>query len=204
MTTKDNAGKAMQAQVIEKKLSYEGFLSISKVQVEHDNFDGGARTRVTRELMERGHAVAVLMYDPMLDVVGRIEHFRIGASESDNPWLLEVVAGVIEPGEKPEEVARREAEEESGAIVGDMTHITTYYGSAGGSTEQTHVYYAEIDAATVEGVHGLDSEGEDIRVHKLGSADLFARLNAGQLNTASLQIAAQWLESKMLKAHKQN
>ena len=77
--------------------------------------------------------------------------------------MLELVAGVIEEGEKPEDVARREAEEESGAEVGEMEFIANYYCSAGGTTETTAVFYAQIDASGVSGVHGVEGENEDMR-----------------------------------------
>jgi len=73
---------------------------------------------ISRELMERGQAVAVLLYDQQRDAVIMIEQFRIGAiHDSNGAWLLELVAGMIEEGEQPEQVARRESMEESGCEI---------------------------------------------------------------------------------------
>src|SRR3546814_15185892 len=65
---------------------------------------------MAREIFERGHAAAVLLYDPARDAVVLIEQFRPGAYAAGvNPWLVEVVAGIIEAGETPADVVQREA-----------------------------------------------------------------------------------------------
>ena len=79
---------------------------------------------LVRELFERGHAAAVLPYDPVTDRVLMIEQFRIGAlAAPGGPWLLEIVAGVIDPGEIPEEVVRRETVEETGCHLQKVVPI---------------------------------------------------------------------------------
>ncbi|VED33490.1 ADP-ribose pyrophosphatase [Escherichia coli] len=71
---------------------------------------------VRREIFERGHAAVLLPFDPVRDEVVLIEQIRIAAYDtSETPWLLEMVAGMIEEGESVEDVARREAIEEAGA-----------------------------------------------------------------------------------------
>src|SRR3546814_18574745 len=56
---------------------------------------------MAREIFERGHAAAVLLYDPARDAVVLIEQFRPGAYAAGvNPWLVEVVAGIIEADRK--------------------------------------------------------------------------------------------------------
>jgi ADP-ribose pyrophosphatase len=71
--------------------------------------------RSTREIFERGHAAVLLPFDPVRDEVVLVEQIRIAAYDtSESPWLLEMVAGMIEEGETVEDVARREALEEAG------------------------------------------------------------------------------------------
>ncbi len=87
---------------------------------------------VKREIFERGHAAVLLPFDPVRDEVVLIEQIRIAAFDtSESPWLLEMVAGMIEEGETIEEVARREAVEEAGLIVGRTKKILSYLASPG-------------------------------------------------------------------------
>src|ERR1700676_5091838 len=106
-------------EIIEKTPRYKGFFEIVRYRFRHRLFAGGWSGEIVREVFERGHAVAVLPYDPAADAVVLIEQFRIGALVAGfAPWQREIVAGIIEKGEGPEDVARREAAEEAGAAVG--------------------------------------------------------------------------------------
>ncbi|WNO10858.1 NUDIX domain-containing protein [Teredinibacter sp. KSP-S5-2] len=183
--------------ILESNTTYNGFFKLISHTIQHSLFQGGLSQAYTREVLERGHAVAVLLHDPQLDQIVLIEQFRIGAIHSENPWLIELVAGIVEPGELPEDVAIREAEEECGAQIENLELITSYFNSAGGSTETTTIYYAHVDASTIEGVHGLDSENEDIRVVKMGTQDFLNKVTNNEFNTASLVTAGYWLLSKV-------
>jgi len=182
--------------VVKQELVHDGFLKINRYTLQHSLHDGGMSAPIIREVMERGHAVAVLLHDPKRDEIVLIEQFRIGAIHEEKPWLLELVAGVIEEGEKPEDVARREAEEESGAEVGEMEFIANYYCSAGGTTETTAVFYAQIDASGVSGVHGVEGENEDIRVVKVSAQVFIDSLTDTTIHTASLLVAGYWFKVK--------
>lgn len=151
---------------------------------------------VTRELFERGSAVGVLPYDPVTDQILLVEQFRIGALHEQTPWLLELIAGIIEPGESLEAVARREAEEEAGIVLGRVRPMQSYLSSPGGSSEKIHLFLAEADLAQAGGHHGLHDEGEDIRVVLMSPEALFARLDAGELNNAMTVIAAAWFRER--------
>jgi ADP-ribose pyrophosphatase len=59
-----------------------------------------------------------------------------------NKWIFEVPAGVIDPGEKPEEAARRELREEAGLIAGELIKIGEGYVSPGYSTEYMYLFIA--------------------------------------------------------------
>ncbi len=85
---------------------------------------------VRREIFERGHAAVLLPFDPVRDEVVLIEQIRIAAIDtSESPWLLEMIAGMIEEGETDEEVARREAIEEAGLHVGRVKKVLSYLAS---------------------------------------------------------------------------
>ncbi|MEJ2043291.1 MAG: NUDIX domain-containing protein [Reinekea sp.] len=170
---------------------YHGFYQMNKLTVTHQKFDGGNIT-IERELFDRHDAVCVLLADIKHKQFVLIEQFRIGALQEDNPWLIELVAGLIDKDEQPEEVARREAIEEAGIELGRIHFITRYLPSAGGSNERIHLYVAEADCSKASGIHGLDEEGEDIRVLTVPFDQAFTWVEEGQINNAAAIIALQW------------
>lgn len=183
-----------QVRVIERKLAFDGYFKIIRYRLAHSLFEGGEGPEISREIFERGRAVAVLPYDPKRDEVVLIEQFRPGAFgvESD-PWLIETVAGIAEPGEEVEEAARREAKEESGLDLSGLEPIMRYFASPGGSTETVDLFLGRVDASTAGGHFGLAQEGEDIKVHVIASELAWAWLNTGRIKVATTIIALQWL-----------
>ena len=172
---------------------YECFFRLIKYQFRHKLFAGGSSPTITREVLERGHAVAVLLYDPALNEYVFIEQFRIGAlATSESPWLIEIVAGMIEPQESPDEVCRREAFEEAGVEIKQLYKALSYLSSPGGTTERIHVYIGEVDATTASGIHGLDDESEDILVRRVSELQTKQWLKQGKLDNAATLIAVQW------------
>jgi ADP-ribose pyrophosphatase len=111
-------------EVLSRETAYRGFFSLEKLTLRHGLFGGGMSPPITRELIEKGDVSAVLLYDPALDRVVLIEQFRVGAlRDPDGPWMMEVVAGLIEAGESAEDVARREAMEEAGCAVLELVPV---------------------------------------------------------------------------------
>ncbi|MCV6588070.1 MAG: NUDIX domain-containing protein [Marinobacterium sp.] len=173
---------------------YQGFFSLKRLSVTHRTFSGGT-VSVERELFWRDDAVGVLLFDPDRDQVVLVEQFRPGAIDHPHsPWSLELVAGVMEPSEQPEQVARREAEEEAGATLGELMPITRYMSSPGGSHEYVWLYCAPVDASTLGGIHGLADEGEDIQVHCLPVQQAFEMVAQGLIDNAATIITLQWLQ----------
>lgn len=168
---------------------------MEKYRLRHQLFSGGWSPEISRECLERGHAVAVLPYDPDRDQVVMVEQFRIGALEApEGPWLVEIVAGMIGQGETSLDVARREAVEEAGCKLLDIVPICDYFVSPGGTSETVALYCARVDASRVGGVHGLNEEHEDIRVHVFFRSEALELMRTGRINSAAPIIALQWLE----------
>ena len=182
-------------EIMGREAAYDGYLKIQRLRMRHRLYAGGTSGEIAREVIERGHAVAVLPYDPVRDEVVMIEQLRIGALLRGDaaPWLLEVIAGVVEPGEEGHEVARRESLEEAGLTIDEVTEILTHYTSPGILTETITLYHATVDAASAGGVHGLAEEGEDIRVHVLGFEAAMAALAEGRITSGPAVVALQWL-----------
>lgn len=181
-------------EIIEDRLGWSGFFKLRALKLRHRLFQGGWGKPLSRELMERGTAVGVLPYDPRLDAVLLVEQFRVGALDrAQGPWLLELVAGLIDKAEAPEEVARREALEEAGLAIGEMDVVARYYSSPGGSDEYFYLYCGRCDLSAAGGYYGLPEEGEDIKAQVLDFAAAVALLEAGRIDNAHSIIALQWL-----------
>lgn len=182
-------------ELISKKTRYKGFFRMNEYRFKHRLFKGGWSAEVKREVFERGHASVLLAYDPKRDEVVLIEQIRIPAYEtSQTPWLLEVIAGMVEEGESPEEVVRREATEEAGITIGRCKPIVSYLSSPGGTSERMYVYVGEVDATTATGIHGLACENEDIRVHVVSREQAYQWVEEGIIDNAASVIALQWLQ----------
>lgn len=183
-----------QFEILEKSTPYDGFLKMEKYRLRHQTFSGDWTPEITRECLERGHAVAVLPYDPDQDRVVLIEQFRIGALDNPGgPWLLEIVAGVIGAGESKQEVARREAKEEAGCDLLALEPVCDFLVSPGGTSENITLFCGRVDSSGIGGIHGLDKEHEDIRVHVVSRDQALALLRDGRIYSATAMIALQWL-----------
>ncbi|WP_239023953.1 ADP-ribose diphosphatase [Paraglaciecola marina] len=180
-------------EIVKKESLFEGFFKMVKYDFKHKLYEGGWSKVIEREVFERGNAVAVLLYDPALEEFVMIEQFRIGAlSNPQSPWLLEVVAGIIDPDETPENVCRREALEEAGVTIKKITPALNYLPSPGGCTERLHLFVGEVDASQAGGVHGLEYESEDILVHRVSVVDAMAWLEEGKIDNSATIIVLQW------------
>ncbi|MDN3681577.1 ADP-ribose diphosphatase [Vibrio tapetis subsp. quintayensis] len=180
--------------IISKTTLFSGFFKVVKYTFQHKLFEGGWSSKVQREMFERGHAAALIPYDPVTDQVVMIEQIRVGVLEHDNPWQLEIVAGIIDVNESPEDVVKREAFEEAGIEVRTVEAITSYYPSSGGCSEKLDVFVGLVDATSASGVHGLDYEDEDIKVHVFSRSDAYQLVKDGKIENGASIMALQWLE----------
>ncbi len=183
------------AEILDRSTLYSGFFEMALYTVRHRLFAGGTSPAFTREIFVRPPVAAVLLYDPGRDRVVQIEQFRAGklASGRPNPWMIEIVAGIIEPGETPEEMARREAMEEAGCTILDLEPIVKFYPSPGGCSEFVHMFCGRVDSDGIGGIHGLDDEQEDIRVFVESSDTALTRLANGEIESSIAIIGLQWL-----------
>lgn len=185
---------AQDVKVLKKTPLHQGFFKTTLYRLQHRLFRGGWSAEIDREIMDRGHAVVVLPYDPKRDEIVMLEQFRVGAiATSDTPWLIELVAGMTEPGETEISVAKRELEEEAGLDCDQLTYAMSYLSSPGGLTERIHIYMARVDAAQASEFGGLASENEDIRVHRVARKQALKLLDQGHIDNAATVIALQWL-----------
>jgi ADP-ribose pyrophosphatase len=192
----DAMGEERKVEIVDRELCYEGFFRLERVRLRHSLHRGGMSPVLARETVEKANVVAVLPYDPVTDTVVLIEQFRVGAiADVRGAWLLEIVAGLIEPDESPEDVARREATEDAGLAVRRLEPIARFFVAPSKSSEFTHLFCGEVDASGAGGVHGLAHEGEDIRVIPMPAAEAFALLEIGRIDSAWPMIALMWLQT---------
>ncbi|MFK7864692.1 MAG: NUDIX domain-containing protein [Pseudohongiellaceae bacterium] len=186
---------AQDVEIVERQSSYRGFLKIDKLLLKHKLVLGGWSKVMPREVLLKESAVAVLLFDPKRQEVVLVRQFRVGMlGEPQNPWLVELVAGMIEKGESPEDVARRESEEEADCSPKQLKEICNYYSSPGTTSERVYLFCGQVDSGDAGGVFGLDSEHEDIEVVVMPVLEFHQAVESGQINNAMTIIASYWLE----------
>ena len=185
---------AQDVRILEDEAAFTGYFSVRRLTLQHRRFDGGWSGPLVREVFERGDAVGVLPYDPVSDRVVLIEQFRPGAIRgSDSPWMLELIAGIVEPGEEDVDVVHREAMEEARCELSELLPIATVLPSAGACTEQVRLFCGRVSQAAVGGIHGLAEEGEDILVHSVSRTEALELLAQNRIPNGHTLIALQWL-----------
>ncbi|WP_318403291.1 ADP-ribose diphosphatase [Photobacterium leiognathi] len=182
--------------ILAKETVYQGFFKIVKYRFRHKLFAGDWSGEISREMFERGHAAALLPYDPITDEVVLIEQFRVGAMAGGcEPWQLEIVAGMIDhQDESAEDVVKREAVEEAGLTVAELEKVTRYLSSSGGCSEMLDIFVGTVDSTQAGGIHGLAEESEDIRVHVVSREQAYEWVESGKIENAASIIALQWLQ----------
>jgi len=188
-----------------KKSVHDGFCSVKNYEMRQKYFDSEWSEIYNRELVTKPRAVAALLYDPKLDKVVLIEQFRVGAVDSaekndmDTPWLIEVVAGIVDKKEKEshKDLIIREVFEETGLEVESLLHMYDYFTSPGYSTEKIELFCARVDSTKAKQFAGLKDEHEDIKVHVVSTKDAFLALRSGQIINGAAIIALQWLDLNM-------
>jgi ADP-ribose pyrophosphatase len=182
-------------EILDRQRVHDGFYGLDVLRLRHRRFDRSWTAPLRRELFRQRSAVVVLPYDPIEDRLVLVEQFRTGAIEGPgSPWLLEAPAGVVEPGEMPEDVARRELREECGLEALRLEPALSLFSSPGGSTERVSFFVAESRIGADGGVHGCADEDEDIRTHVLDATTAFAWLREGRVSAMPGAVALLWLE----------
>lgn len=172
----------------------QGFLKIVKYTVSHRRFDGGWIGPMTREVVERPLCVAVLPYDPIADKILLIEQFRLAAHLAGLPgWQREIIAGMNDKNESPEDIVRREALEEANCPLTDLIEIYRYLPTPGITDEKIVTYCGRMNSVGLGGVFGVDGEHEDIRATLHDFAEVPGILADGHTGNGLLIMVLQWL-----------
>ncbi|NCO20935.1 MAG: NUDIX domain-containing protein [Rhodobacterales bacterium] len=182
--------------VLSAQIPYVQYFAVGEYEITHTRFDGTTSGQMNRAAFLMGDAVTVLPYDPVRDRVLLVEQFRFGLFLRGDPvpWSLEPVAGRIDPGETPEQAARREAVEESGLNLHRLIKIGQHYPSPAAVSECLYSFVGLCDLPDIGlGSGGLASEHEDIRTHIMTFDDLLALADAGQIENTPLLFTLYWM-----------
>ena len=184
-----------QVEVLTRTRVHSHFFALDRMELRHPRYDGTQSPVLDREVVFAGCAVVILPYDPVRDEVILVEQFRpnIFALGDPSPWVIEAIAGLVDPGETPETAAIREAAEEAGVQVQTLEQISAAYSSTGSNTEFLTTYVALADFSALDDGGGLASEGEDIRRIVIPYAAFEEGLRSFRFRDAPLIGAGFWL-----------
>ncbi len=151
--------------IINKKNIHKGFWEINELSFIHQKHDGKWSNEIKREIFSGAQVATLLPYDPIKKEIVLIQQFRAGViSKYPDSYLYEIVAGIIDKNESPEETALRECMEETGCEVNKIFPIQSYFPAPGSSESFYHMYLGEIKSFDGSRIKGLESENEDILV----------------------------------------
>ncbi len=147
---------------------------------------GGGQT--TREVVEHGEVVAVV---PLLEEgdVLLVQQYRLPAGQT----LLEVPAGGLDEGEKPEEAAQRELGEECGQQAGRLERLGGFYLSPGFCSEFVHVFLA----TELRPVRARPEPDEEIAVVRVRLSEALRLVRQGEIRDGKSIIGLTWTWEKV-------
>ena len=179
--------------ILHKKIIHNGFFKMNEVTLKYQKYDGSWSNEVKRELFGGAQVSAVLPYDPLSKKIVLIQQFRPGTiSKEGNNYLDEIVAGIIDQNEKPEDAAKRECLEETGCKVNKLTSIQGYFPAPGSSESFYHLLLAEVVAPSKEIIRGLESENEDILVKSYNFEEVKEKIKNKEILNGITLVALQW------------
>jgi ADP-ribose pyrophosphatase len=195
----------MKVELADEQLKYDDFFKITVGRLRFEKFNGKMSAEVRRLCLDRGDAVAVVLFNRKKRTLILIEQFRYPvyrALKKKNGWLCELVAGVVEKGETPEGVVEREVMEEVGYTVKNVKRLTCIYPSPGVLSERIYIYYAEV-AEQINRGGGLASEHEDIRAIELPVKKVYGMIKKGLIEDAKTLIGLMYAKEKLGITQKQ-
>ncbi|NWG35430.1 MAG: NUDIX hydrolase [Chloroflexi bacterium] len=190
-----------QVSIEQKRIIFEDVFNIEEAHLRYEKFDGRMSEAVRRISLERGDSVAVLILNLDTNKLIMVNQFRYPSYKNGHGWITETVAGILDPGETPEQTARREVEEEIGLSVSKLEYIANFYPSPGGSSERVYLFYSEVSGheARYRGTGGLLSEGEDTIAVELSLEEAVDKIKSGEIMDAKTIIGIYWLENQRAK-----
>ncbi|WP_367605716.1 NUDIX domain-containing protein [Legionella sp. W05-934-2] len=148
-----------------------------------------------REILETKDVVHVLIYAKEIDSFVFCQQFRCGAfigNQSEDPFLIECIAGAIESGLSPEETAIKEVKEESNLTVDNLHFLFSGFSSPGVMTEKAYFYYATVVETPTPTIAGIACENEQILTHVIKRQDVYQMMDKNQFADCKTLLALNW------------
>ena len=184
--------------VSQRSLILDDFFKVEDARVSYEKFDGTMSAAVRRLDLKRNDAVAAVVVNKARGTVVLVNQFRYAALAHGEGWLTEIVAGLVDPGEAPEDAVRREILEETGYEVEKLERVCCFYPTPGITSERIVLFYAETrGAAPAAKGGGVEHEHEDIQVIELPLADALAQVKDGTIADGKTLIGLMWLKEQM-------
>jgi ADP-ribose pyrophosphatase len=170
-----------------------GFRSYDRFVVSRPDRKGQGAT-FEREVLRSGVVVGVLPIDFQRQQVVLTRQFRLGGHLAfDRGEMVEIAAGRVDPGERPEDAARRECHEEIGTYPLKLTRLLGFTPAPALSDEFMVLFLAHVDAGKTSNWAGIPHENEEIAVVRHSISGAIELFNAGLLHSGPTIIALQWL-----------
>ncbi|MEJ2544537.1 MAG: NUDIX domain-containing protein [Calditrichaceae bacterium] len=187
----------MKVKILKSKRVLDDFFQVDDVILQHEKFSGSLSEPMRRLNLERGEAVAVLIYLQDRESFILVRQFRFAVHvSSDSGWIDEIVAGVLED-DNPLECAKRECIEETGYEINKFDKIGYIYATPGITSERIHLYigYCNSWDKKYEG-GGLDTEHEDIKIIELPKAQAYTKAAQGEFKDGKTILTIQHFQLK--------
>lgn len=185
--------KHKQIKNIDITVLSDGFCNLNKVTFDY-LMSNGDWVNTIREVFDRGHGAAILLYNKVKQTVILTKQFRMPTYLHDNKdgFLVEVPAGMLD-NDDPEACIIRETEEEVGYRLKSVKKVYEAYLSPGIMTEKMHFFIGEYleDMRVGEG-GGLPTENEDIEVLEIPFKKVVNMLNNGEIADAKTIVLLQY------------
>lgn len=185
----------------QKRTIFDDFFKVEEAYLRFEQFNGKMSPRIRRLNMERGNSVAIVIFNKDTGKLIMVNQFRYPTYKNGDGWTTEIMAGMVDPGETPEQTLRRELEEEIGLTLETFESIAVFYPSPGGSSEQIYLYYAEVsgERAKYKATGGLLSHGEDVKAMEISLEEALKQIKSGKITDAKTIIGVFWLENRRMQ-----
>jgi len=179
--------------ILSRKKVFDRFFGVDELEVKY----GPDAEPVKRSLVTAKKAVGVLLHHKEKGSIIFSKQYRLGAIDHEDPYVIEIPAGVLDEGEDPETCARREVLEETGYGVSSLQHIGSFYNSPGYTNEKIDLYYCITDSQLQQHQGGgLEGEHEFIEIVEMPFKEALAKIDTGEICDAKTVIALYWLERR--------
>jgi ADP-ribose pyrophosphatase len=180
-------------------------IKVDEYSISYRRENGEWSPRQTRLNVDRGNAVAAILFEPATELLHFVRQFRFSTydfldePDTENGWMLEIVAGTTEPGEALRDGIIREAQEETGFVISAPQMIGSFFLTPGASSERLFLFYAEVSAENRSGPlrpssYGIDDE--DISTVTMTIAEFLAHIERMEICDAKTIVAGEWLRRR--------